>query len=704
MRCNRKTLIILSTMMLFIGCKNNNNKTEVKLSAPNISSVTTLVVNQGTTIPKKEFPNKGGAIDSCSVLPTLPTGLLLNKKTCSITGKPTKVQALKEYTVSAKNATGSDTATISITINSRPITSFMAKDTLLPDQWYIHNTGNVPDTWGKFKNLKKDADMRVFGAWKQGATGEGVVVTVVDDGIDFKHPDLKTKEEGSTSVQLLRPAKVNVDDHGTACAGIIGALSDSEGVVGIAPKAKLISLQGLIDTNTTNEKVFEIYDILDLSQGKAYLKILKDNVSQVSNHSYGPDDDGKLYPLSSIIYDTIESLVLNSNNGKGHVFISASGNERAYVPKTYKASELDSSYEGDEDDNLLEVSKTYGDYAGLDLSQNSPYVFCVSSFDANDKEVSYAEAGPSVLVAGATGDRNPGPKLRVKATKEVVEIIDVDGRTKKPAPAMATTGRHGISYPNDPSEEYTSHRDDGVKEPIGFNMAFNGTSASAPSVTGVVALILSINPKLTWRDVRWILAKTARKIQMGKTIINQATGKPSVGAFAKEIWSTTGNDTFGKYSHYFGYGVANATEAVKLAKSPDYKLLPKMSTCFISVNNGVATIPEKGCPNTVEFVEVKFQLPEGYKINDASWDMQKGTESGKIAHLIVPTTCTPKDGSSCDIEETVTTRTGTIAFLGDSLSKNDTFTFTTSNSNPKNSGDIVTQKIKIFGYNKPNSK
>ena len=704
MKYNKKTLMLLSTMLLFIGCNDNNktNKTEVKLSSPNISSVTALVVDAGTTIPKKEFRNKGGLIDSCSVLPTLPTGLILNKKTCSITGKPTKAQPLTVYTINAKNATGSGTATISITINSRPIASFMAKDALLSDQWYINNTGEVPDKWGKFKNLAKGADMRVFGAWKQGATGEGVVVTIVDDGIDFKHPDLKTKEEGSTSVQLLRPAKVNVDDHGTACAGIIGALSDSEGVVGIAPKAKLISLQGLIDTNTTNEKVSEIYDMLDLNQGKAYLKILKDNVSQVSNHSYGPDDDGKLYPLSSIIYDTIESLVLNSNNGKGHVFISASGNKRAYVPKTYKPSELDSSYEGDEDDNLLEVSKTYGDYAGLDLSQNNPYVFCVSGFDASDKEITYAEAGPSVLVAGATGNRSPQAILTIKATKEPYDFINIKEATKKPAPAMATTGRYGISYPK--NEDYDSHRTNGVKEPIGFNFAFNGTSASAPTVTGVVALMLSANPKLTWRDVRWILAKTARKIQMGKTIINQATGKPSVGTFAKEIWSTTGNDTFGKYSHYFGYGVANATEAVKLAKSPDYKLLPKMSTCFISVENGVATIPEKGCPNTIEFVEVKFQLPKGYKINDASWNMQKGTESGKIARLIVPTTCTLKDGSSCDIEETVTTRTGTIAFLGDSLSKNDTFTFTTSNSNPKNSGNLLTQKIKIFGYNRPNNK
>jgi len=37
-----------------------------------------------------------------------------------------------------------------------------------------------------------------------------------------------------------------------------------------------------------------------------------------------------------------------------------------------------------------------------------------------------------------------------------------------------------------------------------------GTSASAPMVSGVVALMLEANPSLSWRDVRWLLARSAR--------------------------------------------------------------------------------------------------------------------------------------------------------------------------------------------------
>ena len=40
---------------------------------------------------------------------------------------------------------------------------------------------------------------------------------------------------------------------------------------------------------------------------------------------------------------------------------------------------------------------------------------------------------------------------------------------------------------------------------------FGGTSASAPVVSGIVALMLQANPNLTWRDVKHILVDTAVK-------------------------------------------------------------------------------------------------------------------------------------------------------------------------------------------------
>jgi proprotein convertase subtilisin/kexin type 2 len=76
---------------------------------------------------------------------------------------------------------------------------------------------------------------------------------------------------------------------------------------------------------------------------------------------------------------------------------------------------------------------------------------------------------------------------------------------------------------------------------------FDGTSASAPMVTGVTALMLAANPQLSWRDVRLILAQTARK------------NDPSDIA-----WTTSSGYNF---NHKYGFGVANADAAVQMAKT-----------------------------------------------------------------------------------------------------------------------------------------
>jgi proprotein convertase subtilisin/kexin type 2 len=76
---------------------------------------------------------------------------------------------------------------------------------------------------------------------------------------------------------------------------------------------------------------------------------------------------------------------------------------------------------------------------------------------------------------------------------------------------------------------------------------FIGTSASAPIVSGVVALMLSVNPNLTWRDVPIILAQTARKT-------NQSDAN----------WNGTG---VGRYSPFQGFGVVDAEKAVARASS-----------------------------------------------------------------------------------------------------------------------------------------
>jgi major intracellular serine protease len=78
--------------------------------------------------------------------------------------------------------------------------------------------------------------------WKKGEKGLGVVVAILDTGVDREHPDLKdniidgrnfTNEGDSSSYQ-------DYNGHGTHVAGTIGARENEKGVVGVAPCCKLL--------------------------------------------------------------------------------------------------------------------------------------------------------------------------------------------------------------------------------------------------------------------------------------------------------------------------------------------------------------------------------------------------------------------------------------------------------------------------------
>jgi len=80
-------------------------------------------------------------------------------------------------------------------------------------------------------------------AWTSG-TGAGVKVAVIDTGVDLCHPDLKANIKGGVNLLAKKPP---TDDHGhgTHVAGIIGAVDNAFGVVGVAPEAALYAVKVL---------------------------------------------------------------------------------------------------------------------------------------------------------------------------------------------------------------------------------------------------------------------------------------------------------------------------------------------------------------------------------------------------------------------------------------------------------------------------
>jgi subtilisin family serine protease len=115
------------------------------------------------------------------------------------------------------------------------------------------------------------------------------------------------------------------------------------------------------------------------------------------------------------------------------------------------------------------------------------------------------------------------------------DVKDADPLT----PGITTTDRLGnLGYNPD-----TDLRD-GDTEPSDrdYTNSFGGTSAAAPGVAGIVALVLSVNPDLCWADVRDILRRSCDKIDR-KDAAYDATG----------------------HSKKLGYGRINARKAVERA-------------------------------------------------------------------------------------------------------------------------------------------
>lgn len=79
----------------------------------------------------------------------------------------------------------------------------------------------------------------------QKTQGEGVTIAVIDTGCDLDHPDLESNLLPGKN--FINPKKQPVDDngHGTHVAGTIAAINNGQGMVGVAPKAKILPIKAL---------------------------------------------------------------------------------------------------------------------------------------------------------------------------------------------------------------------------------------------------------------------------------------------------------------------------------------------------------------------------------------------------------------------------------------------------------------------------
>jgi subtilisin family serine protease len=435
-------------------------------------------------------------------------------------------------------------------------------DPLAQYQWHLKNTGqaNFSDRGGT-----PGIDLDVQSLFDQGETGDGVRVLVLDDGLDIRHPDLKARIASDmlynfdpNAADVADPTPVNDDAHGTAVAGIIGATANNGiGVRGVAPGVRLGGARYLC-SYPDGRSCDSLINTLNALGGAPFSQ-----TADVINGSFGiaatalPDFD----PDSSVTGVALQRLA-TLRNGKGTVFVKSAGNGYG-------------SLDGGDCSDAERAGVTCSNPA-VDPMNTMPQTMVVGAVNADGVKSSYSSAGASLLVAGLggeygyKGDTFSGPALMT---------TDLSGCKR----GYVKTGQSSENPFNDPATAIAR----ALNPDCDYTATMNGTSAAAPTVSGVVALLLHVNPQLTWRDVRTILMATSRRIDPDR--VAKSVTLPDGETYVPEpAWTRNGAGRW--FDNWYGFGLVDAAAAVSMAKRYSTYLTGPMKRVS-------ATAAGAGCPD-----------------------------------------------------------------------------------------------------------
>ncbi|XP_045398738.1 proprotein convertase subtilisin/kexin type 4 isoform X7 [Lemur catta] len=318
-----------------------------------------------------------------------------------------------------------------------------------------------------YMNKEVKPDLNILQVWSQGLTGQGVVVSVLDDGIEKDHPDLWANYVRPQAARvrgcpmssgwplpwgclvpphvLTHPqdplASYDFNDydpdpqprytpsdenrHGTRCAGEVAAIANNGFCgAGVAFNARIGGVRMLDGTIT------DVIEAQSLSLQPQHIHIY--------SASWGPEDDGRTVDGPGILTrEAFRRGVTKGRGGLGTLFIWASGNGGLHY-----------------------------DNCNCDGYTNSIHTLSVGSTTQQGRVPWYSEACASTL------------------TTTYSSGVATD-------PQIVTTDLH-----HQCTNKHT------------------GTSASAPLAAGIIALALEANPFLTWRDMQHLVVRASRPAQL----------------------------------------------------------------------------------------------------------------------------------------------------------------------------------------------
>ncbi len=313
------------------------------------------------------------------------------------------------------------------------------------EQWALDNTGQgffcFPWFGGEFclYNGTPDADIDAPEAWSILTGSSAVTVAVIDSGVDYTHPDLAPNYVGGYDFVNLDSDPMDDHGHGTHVAGTIAAAIDNhsgspaeaEGVVGVAPHARILGYKVCRSDGTCD----------DFAIQQAIARAVTDG-ARVINMSLGQTEYSQ--SLDEAVQDAWDA---------GLVIVAGAGNDGTTVPFYPAAFDNVISVAAFDEDHRRPSFSNYGSWVDISAPGNAimssyPLASCPASTTPGDTGCYSWNTGTSMAsphVAGAAA--LVWSRSDVTSNVQVVDILlnSADGQGVSPVRLDSWTIHGGLN-------------------------------------------------------------------------------------------------------------------------------------------------------------------------------------------------------------------------------------------------------------------
>jgi len=427
-----------------------------------------------------------------------------------------------------------------------------------PGQWHLLN--QTPSE-GINGIIGTGIDANLTGAWNLGYTGKGVLIGIVDDGVEGTHEDIAPNYRADLSRNFSSDASIanapqgpidKDENHGQAVAGVAAARGgNSIGGTGAAPYASIVALNPYPGKEINATAIRALYvqayywkSGVDPLTGKITAK----PTMSIMNHSYGQN---KPWNLNDDLHGPDITTALNRTAANGIIHVWSAGNERGQANEDANK------------DNVLTNSN----------------VIAVAALGSDGKYSSYSNYGYNVFVT-APSSSNTG--FGITTTDRTGANLGYNRYS-----ADNTDGDKTDTFPN---TSYTS--------------TFGGTSSAAPLVSGILALGMEANKYMDVRMAKHVLAQTSTMVDPDDT-----------------EWVKNGAGNW--FNPNYGFGNINAgrfVEGLKTVEGVTMQTFRSSSTQTVSKpieyidDNGVGGTSQKFTFTTTELPSTLRQPLEGVEV------------------------------------------------------------------------------------------